>query len=66
MGILVRDGVSESQFNQVLNIEVDQIIKVVFSKFLGRFSLLSHYVCSESIIMNSLLIDNNAGVSTSW
>ncbi|KAF3486086.1 hypothetical protein F2Q69_00056127 [Brassica cretica] len=27
MGVLVRDGVSESQFNQVLNIVVDQIIK---------------------------------------
>ncbi|CAN6870706.1 unnamed protein product, partial [Brassica oleracea var. botrytis] len=28
--IIFRDGVSESQFNQVLNIVVDQIIKVVF------------------------------------
>ena len=36
MGVLVRDGVSESQFNQVLNIVVDQIIKVVFQSSLAR------------------------------
>ena len=30
-GFLFRDGVSESQFNQVLNIELDQIIKVMIN-----------------------------------
>ncbi|KAG5387212.1 hypothetical protein IGI04_012924 [Brassica rapa subsp. trilocularis] len=34
--IIFRDGVSESQFNQVLNIVVDQIIKVVFQSSLAR------------------------------
>lgn len=29
-----RDGVSESQFNQVLNIELDQIIEVHFINFI--------------------------------
>lgn len=29
-----RDGVSESQFNQVLNIELDQIIQVHFINFI--------------------------------
>ena len=28
-GFVLRDGVSESQFNQVLNIELEQIIKVL-------------------------------------
>ena len=29
-----RDGVSESQFSQVLNIEIDQIIKVIIVYYL--------------------------------
>lgn len=30
---VLRDGVSESQFNQVLNIELEQIIKVPVANF---------------------------------
>ncbi|KAI4991321.1 hypothetical protein ZWY2020_039692 [Hordeum vulgare] len=33
--IIFRDGVSESQFSQVLNLEVDQIIKVVLGTYLA-------------------------------
>lgn len=38
--IYFRDGVSESQFNQVLNIELDQIIKVLQFNFLGPFNVV--------------------------
>lgn len=30
-GFVLRDGVSESQFNQVLNIELEQIMKVLLT-----------------------------------
>nr|GMD36953.1 protein argonaute 16-like [Ipomoea batatas] len=44
--IVFRDGVSESQFNQVLNIELDQMIKVIWSLFNFFFSLLPKYCFS--------------------
>ncbi|KAH7576684.1 hypothetical protein JRO89_XS01G0130800 [Xanthoceras sorbifolium] len=34
--IVFRDGVSESQFNQVLNIELDQIVKLIAYQHLGE------------------------------
>ncbi|KAL7614131.1 protein argonaute 4A-like [Lactuca sativa] len=44
--IIFRDGVSESQFNQVLNIELDQIIEV----FVFSYIIVSYFVKAKKVI----------------
>lgn len=46
--VLSRDGVSESQFNQVLNVELDQIMEVILyiphaEKFFPLFCVAFFY-----------------------
>lgn len=53
---LFRDGVSESQFNQVLNIELDQIIKVL---------LPTHFVQLSELKWQTLLL-NRLNFQTLW
>ena len=53
MCMFVRDGVSESQFNQVLNIEVDQIIKVMFQSSLsgsGFYQIMFSNMCLVKVL----------------
>ena len=51
--MFVRDGVSESQFNQLLNIEVDQIIKVMFQSSLagsGFYQIMFSNMCLVKVL----------------